>query len=164
MKNSVKNIFLFLIVAIVSISSANARNFSKTSCSVETALRQSLQLPSGPATQFISFHIPANGFFIVVTTDLSMRPSVQTPFGAATKRGNSPAPAEIRKALKNAVLNCRKLPLPDGKGESLYIILVNRTLFSRPDASQPQAITYKAYIPIAELKSARNPGSKIHTE
>ncbi len=164
MKNSVKKIFLFLIVAIVSISSANARDFSKTSGSVEAALRQALQLPSGPATQFISFHIPANGLFVVVTTDFSMRPSVQTPFGATTKRGNTPAPIEIRKALKNAVLNCRKLPLPDGKNESLYIILVNRTLFSRPDTSQSQSITYKAYVPISKLKSAGNPASAIVTE
>ena len=164
MNNSVNKYVFFLIFSTLLISSANARDFSKTSASIEGALRQSLQLPSGPATQFITFHIPDNGLFIVVATDFSMRPSAQTPFGGATKRGNTPTPAQIRKALKDAVLNCRTLTLPDGKNESLYVILVNRSFFSRPDAGQARNVTYKAYIPITDLKSAKDPNSKIHTE
>jgi len=164
MNNSVKNSLLFLLIAALFTSSALVADFSKVSGSVEADLRQNLQLPAGPATQFVPFHIPGQGLFIVVTTDVSMRPTVQSPFGAATKRGTAPKPGNIRQALKTAVLNCRKLPLPSGENESLFIILVNRAFFSRPDSSQPQFITYKAYIPVAELKSAKDPGSKIHTE
>ncbi|NOY22342.1 MAG: hypothetical protein GXO70_02365 [Acidobacteria bacterium] len=164
MNNSVRKYFLFVFIATLSISSAFAAEFQRIAGSVEADLRQTLQLPTGPATQFISFHIPDNGLFIIVTTDFSMRPRVQTPFGGTTKRRNAPTPAQIRKALKTAVLNCRTLPLPNGKNESLYVVLVNRSLFSRPDAGQARSITYKAYIPITDLKSAKDTNSKIHTE
>ncbi len=164
MNNSVKKYFLIILIVTLSISSAFTAEFSRVSGSVEADLRQTLQLPTGPATQFISFHIPDNGLFIVVTTDFSMRPRVQTPFGAATKRGTAPKPSEIRQSLKTAVLNCRKLSLPGGKGESLFVILVNRSLFSRPGDAQYGSRTYKAYIPIADLKATKDPDSKIHTE
>ncbi len=164
MNNSVKNSLILLIVAAIFTSSALAADFQKVSASIEADLRTTLQLPAGPATQFVPFHIPGHGLFVVVTTDFTMRPTVATPFGAATKRGNAPKPADIRQALKTALLNCRKLPLPTGKDEFLFIILVNRSLFSRPDAREPQSITYKAFIPVAELKSAKDPASKIHLE
>lgn len=164
MNNSVKNPLLFLIVAAIFASSALAADFRKVSASVEADLRTTLQLPAGPATQFVPFHIPGHGLFVVVTTDFTMRPAVATPFGSTTKRGNAPKPADIRQALKTALLNCRKLPLPTGKDESLFIILVNRSLFSRPDARESQSITYKAYIPVARLKSPGNPEITVVTE
>ena len=164
MNNSVKNSLIFILVAALFASSTLAADFSKVNGTVEADLRQTLQLPAGPATQFVSFHIPGHGLFIVVTTDFSMRPTVQTPFGATTKRGTAPKPVDIRQALKTAVLNCRKLPLPSGESESLFVILVNRSLFSRPADNQRGSLIYKAYIPVAELKSAKDPGSMIHME
>ncbi|NOZ13947.1 MAG: hypothetical protein GXO69_09940 [Acidobacteria bacterium] len=165
MKNSVKLLFAACMITILAGTSAFAANFSRTSAAVESVLRQSLQLPIGPATQFISFYIPNNGLFIVVTTDFSMRPAAETPFGPAkSKGGNMPNPAAIRNAMKNAILHCKKMKLPKGKNESLFVILANRALFSRPGENRNNGITYKAYITIQKLTSGTNPAASIVME
>ena len=164
MKNSVRKLLLLLVLAIASSAPAFAAHISRLSASVEADLRQALQLPIGPATQFVSFHIPGNGIFIVVTTDFSMRPSAETPFGSGTKQRNAPSPDKIRKALKSAILHCRKLVPVNSKSESLFVVLVNRSLFSRPGNNQGSSGTYKAYIPIRKLLSDSNPGTLIVME
>ncbi len=164
MKNSVKLFFATCLITTLAGTSTFAATFSKTSAAVESALRQSLQLPIGPATQFISFYIPKSGLFIVVTTDFSMRPAAETPFGPGKSKGNTPNPAAIRNAMKNAILHCKKMKLPQGPNESLFIILSNRALFSRPGTNQSNGTIYKAYIPIQKLLSGIDPANSIIME
>ncbi len=157
MIGSAKSILSAILICILFSAPVSADEFSRTTGFVEAKLRQSLQLPVGPATQFVSFHIPGNGLFVVATTDFSMRSTAPTPFGASKNKQAAPSPDKIRKVLKTVILSCKNLTLPAGENESLYIILVNRSFFTRPDEQGNRAVIYKAYIPIKTLRH----GSKI---
>lgn len=165
MKRFSKLPLLSVCIFLLTLNTFGAADLSELTNTIEANLSQSLKLPTGPATQAVQFHFKDAGLFIVVTTDLTMGSSVRTPFGEQqTKKKVAVPGAAVREALKNALLSCRSLSIPLPADDYVHVVLVNRSLFNRPDQKAQQDTTFKAYIRVSDLKGNSDPANKIVVE
>lgn len=122
---------------------------------VETQLRSAFNLIDGPATQFVSFHIPHQGYFVVLSTDFGMAGGHRTPFGTQPTASRVPAENRIRVILRQALLDCKPNLTGAETAEVLALVIVHRPLFSSPGGEQEEPGIYRSWMPIGDLLAGK---------
>lgn len=133
-----------------------APNLAELQATVETRLRSEFNLMDGPATEFVSFHIPDQGYFIMLSTDFGMAGGAhRTPFGTQPATSKVPPSDRIADTLEATILSCKAQLANANADEILAIVIVHRSLFRSPSNDSQQSVVYRSWIQIGNLISEK---------
>ena len=150
-------LFIALLLSAIPCLAASPADYG---LAMEPVLREALALPDGPATQFASFDIDGKDIFVVLTADFAMGTAKRTPFGTQATKRTRPPESTILNTMKRALTACSSLPAGQG---TLYLIIIDRPLFSNPFSANPEQTTYKAWVALRDL-TGQDPAGSIRVE
>jgi len=159
-----------LLLMLTALAFGGSPAFDSRIETVEARLRTDLSLPTGPATQFVHFYIPGEGYFLVLTTDFQMTgQSRRTPFGSTGSASPSaaiPSRDKVHHALKQALISLQRveLPRPPQAGERMHLILIHRPFFKSPFGTASTPVSFKVWVSLSALMTDADPLAEVRTD